>query len=77
MHAKWLQSRPTLCDPVDAARQAPLCVGVSSQGHRALLPRPPPGDLLDPGIEPASFMSPALTGRFFTTGATWEAQAIQ
>ena len=25
---------------------------------------PPPGDLLDPGVKP---MSPALTGRFFTT----------
>ena len=79
-----VQCMPSGCSPVrlfatlwTAARQAPLCVGVSSQGHRALLPRPPPGDLLDPGIEPASFMSPALTGRFFTTSATWEAQAIQ
>ena len=27
----------------------------------------------DPGIEPTSLMSPALTGRFFTTSATWEA----
>ena len=26
------------------------------------------------GIEPASLMSPALAGWFFTTGATWEAQ---
>ena len=26
------------------------------------------------GIEPASLMSPALAGRFFTTSATWEAQ---
>ena len=30
---------------------------------------PPPGDLPDPGIEPASLMSPGLTGRFFTTSA--------
>ena len=28
------------------------------------------------GLEPASFMSPALAGRFFTTSATWEAQSI-
>jgi len=28
------------------------------------LPLPPPGNLLDPGVEPAS---PALAGRFFTT----------
>ena len=26
------------------------------------------------GIEPLCLMSPALTGRFFTTNATWEAQ---
>ena len=33
---------------------------------------PPPGNLPDPGIEPASPISPALAGRFFTTSATWE-----
>ena len=31
------------------------------------LPLPPPGDLPDPGIEPASPESPALAGRFLTT----------
>ena len=30
-------------------------------------------DLPDPGMEPASPMSPALAGEFFTTSATWEA----
>ena len=33
-------------------------------------------DLLDPGIEPMSLMSPALAGGFFTTIATWEAQDV-
>ena len=33
----------------------------------------PSMDLPDPGIEPMSLMSPALTGRFFTTSASWEA----
>ena len=33
-----------------------------------------PGDLPDPGIEPASLMSPALAGSFFITSTTWEAQ---
>ena len=33
----------------------------------------PSMDLPDPGIEPMSLMSPALTGRFFTTSTTWEA----
>ena len=36
------------------------------------LPRPPPGDLPDPGIELGSLKSPALAGGFFTTSATWE-----
>ena len=30
----------------------------------------------NPEIEPTSLMSPALTGRFFTTSATWEAHAL-
>ena len=34
------------------------------------LPCPPPGDLPDPEIEPASLTSPALAGGFFS--ATWE-----
>ena len=33
-------------------------------------------DLPDPGIEPESFMSPALAGGFFTTSATWEAPLL-
>ena len=36
------------------------------------LPCPPPGDLPNLGIQPASLMSPALAGRFFTTSTTWE-----
>ena len=36
-----------------------------------------PGDLPDPGIKPASLMSPALGGRFFTTSITWEAWCLK
>ena len=36
------------------------------------MPWTPPGDLPDPGIEPASLTSPALAGVFFTTSTTWE-----
>ena len=36
----------------------------------------PPGDLPDPAIQPASSMSPALAGKFFTTSATWEARPL-
>ena len=59
--------------PSTIALQAPLSMGFSRQEHWSGLPCPPPGDLSDPGIEPASLMSPALAGRFFTTVATREA----
>ena len=42
--------------------------GISCAGSRpSELPFPPPGDLLNPGIEPKFPESPALAGRFFTT----------
>ena len=44
------------------------------QGYNGL-PRPPPGDLLDPGIKPVSLTSPAKAGGFFTTTTTWETQS--
>ena len=40
--------------------QAPLSMGFSRQEYYSRLPFPPPGDLPDPGIEPASPVSPAL-----------------
>ena len=55
-----------------AAYQAPPSMGFSRQEHWSRVPLPSPGDLHDPGIKPASLMSPALTARFFTTNATWE-----
>ena len=68
-------SRVQLCATLwTVAHQAPLSMGVSRQEHWSGLPCPPPEDLPDPGTEPTSFMSPALTGGFFTTNATWEAQ---
>ena len=39
----------------------------SRQGYWSKVPFPTPGDLPDPGIEPASLVSPALAGGFFTT----------
>ena len=55
------------------ARQAPLSRGFPTQAYWNGLPCPPPGDLPNPGTEPASLMSSALAGKFFTTSATWEA----
>ena len=48
-------------------------MGFSRQEYWGGLPHPPPRDGPNPGIKPASLLSPALTGRFFTTSATWKA----
>ena len=53
--------------------QALLSMEFSRQEYWSRLLCPSPGDLSDPRIEPASLMSPALAGKFFTTSATWEA----
>ena len=58
------------------AYQAPLSMGFSRQEYWSGLPCPPPGDLPDLGIEPASLMSPASAGGFWTINATWKAQAF-
>ena len=47
--------------------QVPPSLEFPRQEYWSGLPFPPPGDLPDPGIEPASLMSPALAGGFFTT----------
>ena len=49
----------------------------SRQEYWSGLPCPPPGDLLNPEIEPVSLTSPTLAGRFFTSSATWEALSQQ
>ena len=46
--------------PQTIAHQAPLSVGFLQQVYWSGLPFPSPGDLPDPGIEPASPVSPAL-----------------
>ena len=50
--------------PWTVALQAPLPMGFPSQEYWSGLPFPSPGDLPNPGVEPASL---ALAGRFFTT----------
>ena len=49
-------------------------MGFQRQDYWSGLPCSPLGDLPDPGIKLTSLESPALAGRFFTTGATQEAQ---
>ena len=60
--------------PWTVALQVPLFVEFSQQEYWNGLPLPLPGDLPNPGIEPASLVSPALAGRFLTANATWKAK---
>ena len=59
--------------PWTVARQAPLSMGSSRQKYWRGLPSPSPGDLPDPGIEPASLTDPALAEGPFATSATGKA----
>ena len=73
MHACSLaQLCPTLCNLMDyrvlcRVCQAPLSMEFSRQKCWSGLPFPPPGNLPNPGIEPAPLMSPALAGGVLTT----------
>ena len=71
VHAKLLQSCPTLCDPRDCSLPDSSVHGIL---QARILEWVTTGDLPKPRIELVSLMSPALspvlTGRFFTTSAT-------
>ena len=58
---------PTLCDSVDCS---PPSMEFSRQEDWSEFPFPSPRDFPNPGIKS---VSPALTGRLFPTGTTWEA----
>ena len=58
----WSESTRLLC-PWEFSRQE----------YWSGLPFPPLGDITDPGMEPESFVFPALEDRFFTISATREA----
>ena len=51
--------QPFVANPT-VAHQAPPSMGFSRQEYWSGLPFPPPGDLPNPGIKPASPVSPAL-----------------
>ena len=79
-HVKSLQSCLTLCDAMDCNPQGSSVHGILQARILEVIlevgvPFPTPGGFLDPGIESASLMPPALAGGFFTTSATWEAQS--
>ena len=60
--------------PWTVVHQAPLFIEFSKQEYWSSLPFPMLEDLCDVGIKPEVLVTPALAGRFFTTGpAIWEA----
>ena len=73
MHSKSLQSCPTLCEPMECSLLGSSVYGILQARILEWVACPPPWDFPDPGIEPMSLMSPALTSAFFTTKSTWEA----
>ena len=70
VRAQWLSHVQLFVTLWTKARQVPLCMEFSRQEYWSGLPFPTPGDLPDPGIKPTFLPSPALAGRFFTTGIT-------
>ena len=65
MRACMLRCVCLFATPWTVAHQAPLSMGFLKQEHWSGLPFPPPGDPPDPGLKPASPVSPALVGGFF------------
>ena len=85
----WLsvtQLCPTLCNPMDYTRQAPLFMEFYRQEYWSGLSFPPPGDLPDRGIEGLDSRSPALQadsllskpplGFFTSQPLYWEAHRL-
>ena len=75
MHAKSLQSCPTLCNPMDCSPPGSSVYRILQAWTLECIALPSSRDLSDPGIEPASLKSHALAARFLTTSPTWEALA--
>ena len=74
MHAKSLQSCPTLCNSRDCSLKPSLAMEFSRKEYWKGLLCPLPGDLPDPEIEAPSLKSPALPGEFVTINTTWDAR---
>ena len=70
-------SRVRLFSPMDCSPPDCLSVGFSRQEYWSGYPFPSPGDLPDSGIEPTSLCLLHLSGRFFTSSTTREAQCCQ
>ena len=68
LYSAGMLSRVQLFDTLwTVVHQAPLSMKFFMQEYWSREPFLPPGDISDPGIEPASPFSIVLAGRFFTT----------
>ena len=56
-----------LCDPMDCSLPGFSVHGIFQARILEWVAFPTPGDLAEPGIEPATLASPALARGFFTT----------
>ena len=70
-HAQSLSPIRYLATQCTVALQTPPTIGFSRQEYWSRLPFPSPGNSAHPGIQPASPVTHALAGGFFTS-ATWE-----
>ena len=70
VYAKSLQSRPTICNPMDCNPPGSSAHGILQARMLEWVAMPPLGDFPNPGIEPASLTSPALASGFFNTRGT-------
>ena len=69
----WVLSHVRLfVAPWTVAHQTPLSVEFPRSEYWSRLPFPPPVDLPEPRIEPASLSSPVLAWGFFTTSPICE-----
>ena len=71
MHAKLLQSCPTLCDPMDPSPPGSSVYGMLQARILEWVAMPSSGNQQDLEIKPVSLMSPALAGKFFAIRTTW------
>ena len=65
VHAQFLQSCLTFCNPMDCSPPGSSVHGISRRESWRVLPFPSIGDLPHSGIKPLSLASPALVGGYF------------
>ena len=77
IHVHFISCVWFFATPWTAAHQASLFLEFSRQEYWDGLPFPSLGNLPNPGIKPASFVSPTLAGGFFTTEPPGETQHLK